>query len=117
GVAVIYAALLSAFVFRNLDLVGLWDGLKESARTTATLFLLIAAATVVSYVLTIGGIANYVRGLGLVFQGQPELFMLVVMAVLLVVGCFLDPGAAIVLFVPLLMPVARAMGIDDLQFS
>jgi len=34
-----------------------------------------------------------------------------------VVGCFLDPGAAIVLFVPLLMPVARAMGIDDLQFS
>jgi TRAP-type C4-dicarboxylate transport system permease large subunit len=39
------------------------------------------------------------------------------MAALLVVGCFLDPGAAIVLFVPLLMPVARAMGIDELQFS
>ena len=54
---------------------------------------------------------------GVIFEGQPIPFMLVVMAVLLVVGCFLDPGAAIVLFVPLLMPVARAMGIDDLQFS
>jgi tripartite ATP-independent transporter DctM subunit len=117
GVAVVYAGLLSWLVFRHLDLAGLWQALKESARTTATLFLLIAAATVVSYVLTIGGIASYVQGLGLFFEGQPVLFMLVVMAALLVVGCFLDPGAAIVLFVPLLMPVARAMGIDELQFS
>jgi len=117
GVAVVYAGLLSWLVFRHLDLAGLWQALKESARTTATLFLLIAAATVVSYVLTIGGIATYVQGLGLFFEGQPVLFMLVVMAALLVVGCFLDPGAAIVLFVPLLMPVARAMGIDELQFS
>jgi TRAP-type transport system large permease protein len=117
GVAVIYAALLSWLVFRHLDLAALWQALKDSARTTATLFLLIAAATVVSYVLTIGGIASYVQGLGLFFEGQPVLFMLTVMAALLVVGCFLDPGAAIVLFVPLLMPVARAMGIDELQFS
>jgi TRAP-type transport system large permease protein len=117
GVAVIYAALLSWLVFRHLDLAALWQALKDSARTTATLFLLIAAATVVSYVLTIGGIASYVQGLGLFFEGQPALFMLTVMAALLVVGCFLDPGAAIVLFVPLLMPVARAMGIDELQFS
>jgi TRAP-type transport system large permease protein len=117
GVAVVYAAFLSWLVFRHLDLAALWEALKESARTTATLFLLIAAATVVSYVLTIGGIANYVQGLGLFFEGQPVLFMLIVMAALLVVGCFLDPGAAIVLFVPLLMPVARAMGIDELQFS
>jgi len=117
GVAVVYAALLSWLVFRHLDAAGLWQALKDSARTTATLFLLIAAATVVSYVLTIGGIASYVQGLGLFFEGQPVLFMLAVMAVLLVVGCFLDPGAAIVLFVPLLMPVARAMGIDELQFS
>jgi TRAP-type transport system large permease protein len=117
GVAVIYAALISWLVFRSLDAPGLWQALQDSARTTATLFLLIAAATVASYVLTIGGIANYTRGLGLFFEGQPELFMLTVMAMLLVVGCFLDPGAAIVLFVPLLMPVARAMGIPDLQFS
>jgi TRAP-type transport system large permease protein len=117
GVAVVYAAFLSWLVFRHLDLAGLWQALKDSARTTATLFLLIAAATVVSYVLTIGGIATYVQGLGLFFEGQPVLFMLTVMAALLVVGCFLDPGAAIVLFVPLLMPVARAMGIDELQFS
>jgi tripartite ATP-independent transporter DctM subunit len=117
GIAVIYALFLGWFVFRHLDAVELWRSLQESARTTATLFLLIAAATVVSYVLTIGGIAAYTQGLGVVFEGQPVAFMLVVMALLLVVGCFLDAGAAIVLFAPLLMPVARTMGIDDLQFS
>jgi TRAP-type transport system large permease protein len=117
GIAVVYALFLGWFVFRHLDAAGLWGSLQESARTTAALFLLIAAATVVSYVLTIAGIAGYTQGLGLMFEGQPVAFMLVVMALLLVVGCFLDPGAAIVLFVPLLMPVARTMGIDDLQFS
>jgi TRAP-type C4-dicarboxylate transport system permease large subunit len=43
--------------------------------------------------------------------------MLATMLLLLAVGCFLEPGAAIVLFVPLLLPVARTMGIDLLQFS
>jgi TRAP-type transport system large permease protein len=117
GIAVVYALFLGWFVFRHLNAAELWRSLQESARTTATLFLLIAAATVVSYVLTIGGIASYTQGLGLMFEGQPVAFMLVVMALLLVVGCFLDAGAAIVLFAPLLMPVARSMGIDDLQFS
>ena len=117
GVAIFVALALGIFAFGDLDLGGIWQALRDSARTTATLFLLIAAATVASYVLTIGGIANYARGLGMALENQPILFMLAVMGVLLVVGCFLDPGAAIVLFVPLLMPVSRAMGIDDLQFS
>ena len=43
--------------------------------------------------------------------------MFITMIILLIVGCFLDPGAAIVLFAPLLLPVARTMGIDLLQFS
>ena len=88
-----------------------------SARTTSSLFLIIAAATVVSYVLALSGINQFVGSLTAVFGGDPILFMLAVMGALLVVGCFLEPGAAIVLFVPLLFPVARQMGIDPLQFS
>lgn len=117
GVAAVYAMFLGFFVFRNLDLRGLWSALTVSARTTSSLFLIIAAATVVSYVLALAGIARFTGGLGEAFEGQPHLFMLAVMAALLVVGCFLEPGAAIVLIVPLVFPVARGMGIDPLQFS
>jgi tripartite ATP-independent transporter DctM subunit len=117
GVAVIYAMLLGFMVFRHLDLGGLWSALVISARTTSSLFLIIAAATVVSYVLALSGVNQLMAGFAEVFAGEPTRFMLAVMALLLVVGCFLEPGAAIVVLVPLLFPVARTMGIDPLQFA
>jgi len=117
GVAAVYAMLLGFLVFRNLNMKELWAALVVSARTTSSLFLIIAAATVVSYVLALSGINQFTSGLADIFAGDPTLFMLAVMAGLLLVGCFLEPGAAIVLFVPMLFPVAVRMGIDPLQFA
>lgn len=117
GVAAIYAMLLGFLVFRHLTFKELWSALMVSARTTSSLFLIIAAATVVSYVLALSGMNQFAGDLARVFSDQPILFMLAVMGGLLLVGCFLEPGAAIVLFVPLVFPIARTMGIDLLQFS
>ncbi|WP_428674576.1 TRAP transporter large permease [Roseibium sp.] len=117
GVAVLYALLISVFVFRSIDLASFWDALKRSARITASIYLIIAAATVMSYVLTVGGIASWVNAFAQVFQGDPTLFLLALMAILLVVGTFLEPGAAIVLLVPMLMPVTSGMAIDPLQLA
>ncbi|RYH07553.1 TRAP transporter large permease [Tropicimonas sp. IMCC6043] len=117
GVAVLYALLVSAFVFRTIDLREFWDALKRAARMTATIYLIIAAATIVSYVLTIGGIGMAVQQFASQFAGSPVLFLIVLAAVLLVVGTFLEPGAAIVLIVPVLMPVTNGMGIDPMQLG
>lgn len=117
GIAVVYALIVSWFVFKSLNLVELWDSLKRSARITATIYLIIAAATVVSYVLTIGGIAIWVQDFAALFAGSSTLFMVALAGILLLVGTFLEPGAAIVLFVPMLMPVSLAMGIDPMQFA
>ncbi|MCX2721159.1 TRAP transporter large permease [Roseibium salinum] len=117
GVAVLYALLISVFVFRSIDLASFWSALKRSARITATIYLIIAAATVMSYVLTVGGIATWVNAFAQFFQGNPTLFLLALMAILLVVGTFLEPGAAIVLLVPMLMPVTAGMAIDPLQLA
>lgn len=117
GVAAAYAMLLGFLVFRNLNLGEMWQALVISARTTSSLFLIIAAATVVSYVLALSGINQFAGSLTVVFKGAPILFMLAAMGALLVVGCFLEPGAAIVLLVPMLFPVALKLGIDPLQFA
>jgi len=117
GIAALYAIFLGFVAFRNLNMRELWQAFVISARTTSSLFLIIAAATVVSYVLALSGMGKFVGNLAEVFGGDPILFMLAVMGALLVVGCFLEPGAAIVLFVPLLFPVSRSMGIDPMQFS
>lgn len=117
GIAVVYAMFLGRFVFKSLDRRELWSSLVISARTTATLFLLVAAATVLSYVLALTGATSTIRHLSAMFVGHPTAFMFAIMALLLIAGCFLDPGAAIVLLMPLLMPMARTVGIPDLQFA
>jgi TRAP-type transport system large permease protein len=117
GVAVVYALFISWFVFKTIDGPSLWAALKRGARMTATVYLIIAAATIVSYALTIGGIAMWIQEFASLFAGNPVLFLLALMAILLVVGTFLEPGAAIVLIVPLLMPVTMAMNIDPMQFA
>ena len=117
GVACVYSMLLGWLIFRHLNLRELWSALTSSARTSATLFLVVGAAMVASHFLALSGIAEFTRGLGTIFAGHPTLFMLAVMVFLLIVGCFLDPGAAVILFVPLLLPSARAMHLDILQFS
>lgn len=117
GVVVLYALAVSWLVFGTMDWPSLWDSLKRAARITATIYLIIAAATVVSYVLTIGGIGMMVQSFAAQFAGNPTLFLMALAAVLLLVGTFLEPGAAIVLIVPMLMPVTASMGIDPMQLG
>lgn len=117
GVAAIYAAFVSAFIFRTVGWRQLWDAVAATARTTATLYLIIAAASIVSYVLTLGGIGEMVRAVAFAFTGHPTAFLCCAVALMLLIGMFLEPGACIVLFMPLLFPPAVALGVDPVQFS
>lgn len=117
GIAVAYAIFLSTVVFRKLDLAGLWRAFMRAARISASIYLLVATATVLSYALNILGIGIWVREMASLFTDQPVLFLLAVAVLMLVLGTFLDIGAAILIFVPLLMPAVRELGIDPLQAS
>jgi TRAP-type transport system large permease protein len=117
GIAVIYAIVLGFLVFRHLTPKGLWQSLVLTGRTTATLFIVISCVSIASYVLTLGGIGQITGRIVEVFDGQPILFMCVVALALLIVGAVIDPGVQVLLFVPILMPIAREMGIDEMQFS
>lgn len=117
GIAVVYAIVLGFFVFRHLSLRGLWESLMVTGRMSAVLFLVVSFVAIASYVMIIGGVSQWTADVLKVFDGHPILFMIVVALALLVLGSFLDPGPQVLLFVPVLMPMSRAMGIDDLQFS
>ncbi|SCY62604.1 TRAP transporter large permease [Paracoccus tibetensis] len=115
GIAVVYAIFLSVVVFRAMTLHGLWLAFLRAARTSASIYLLVAAATILSYALNLLGIASWVAGTASIFQDSPILFLFAVALLMLVLGTFLDIGAAILIFAPLLMPVVRELGIDPLQ--
>ncbi|MBV9521995.1 MAG: TRAP transporter large permease [Alphaproteobacteria bacterium] len=117
GMAVLYTLLIGRFVFRKLRLADIWQALIVTARISASIYLILAAAEVLSYVMAVGGINEIVRHIGASFSGSPALFLLAIALFLIVVGTFLEPGPAIVIFVPLLIPVVKTMGIDPLQFA
>jgi tripartite ATP-independent transporter DctM subunit len=117
GVAVLYAIFLGMVVFRNLAFRDLMEAMRSSARLTAGLFLMIATIEIANYVMILAGIGEWTAGLTQVFQGQPKLFLLACVVAFLIIGLALDAGPALLLLAPVLLPVSRSMGIDDIHFS
>ncbi len=117
GIAVVYAAFLGTFVFRSLTFSGFMQAARNSARLTAGLFLLIAAVEVVNYVLILAGVGEATGAIVAVFKDYPNTFLLVCVVAFLVIGLALDAGPALLLLAPVLLPITRSMGIDDIHFS
>jgi tripartite ATP-independent transporter DctM subunit len=117
GIAVVYAIILATLVFRHLSFWDLLKSFRGAARLTAALFLLIATVEIVNYVLILGGIEDWARDLVSIFKNYPQLFLLACVLAFLIIGLALDAGPALLLLAPVLLPVSRKMGIDDIHFS
>lgn len=115
GIAVAAAIFLGLVVIREMTLAQLWLAFVAAARVSASIYLLVAAAAILSYALNLLGITSWVTAVIPWFSGQPWLFLLALMLLMLALGTFLDIGAAIVIFVPLVMPAVIQLGIDPVQ--
>lgn len=117
AVAALHALLLAGVVYRALDWRTLYTVLLESTRASAVITIIIAGAFLMSYAFTSEGVpqalAQWVDAMDLT-QLQ---FLLMVNAVFLVLGCFLDVSVMLLVFVPMLLPAARLLGIDLVHFG
>jgi len=117
AVACVYAALVTAVVYRDIG----WREIVASAGTTvlftAQILVIVACASVFAWLLTVNQVpvamADWVREVGV----SPWTLLLAVNILLLAVGCFLDPLSAILLLSPLLVPLVKAAGIDGIHFG
>ena len=117
GIAVAYALILGVFVLRTLTMADIWDLLKVSGAITASIYMILATSEVLSYAFTLAGLNEWLAALGGVFAGQPVLFLIAITFAFLLIGTFLEPGPALILFVPILLPVVKSLGIDPIQFA
>lgn len=117
AVACVHALLLAGVVYRALDWQGTVAVFVESLRGTTVVMLIIASAYLMNYAFAAEGLpqalAAWVGSLGL---GRTE-FLLLVNLVFLVLGCFLDVSVMLLVFVPILVPAAQALGIDLVHFG
>jgi tripartite ATP-independent transporter DctM subunit len=117
AVGAIWAFILSAVVFRALDLRGLWAVLRISMSNATLVMLLIAGAFLINYAVTAERLDRALADLILSRDMAPWLFLLMVNLLFLALGCLIDTGTLILVFVPLLMPTVGALGIDPVHFG
>lgn len=117
GVAAAYALLIAAFYYRSLSLRDVYESLQQSARTSISIGILIAGATVFNFVITSENIpaslSTLMRGLDL----SPVGFLLLANLLLLVLGAFLEGSTIILVILPVLLPTAVALGVDPVHFG
>lgn len=116
AVAVAYAALIG-LIYRELRATQLPQILFDTARDTTLVMVIVGAASLVGYVLTIEQIPASIASWFSEIVESPLVLLLLINLLLLFVGCFLDGGSAIIIFTPVLLPVAKAFGIDPLFFG
>lgn len=117
GAVAAIISLVLGFVYREIQVRDLGSILLGVATNTATITSLIAAASVLSWVLAFQGVPDlvvaYMQGL----TQSPFVFLLLVMAMLMVLGMFLESISVLIVVVPLLMPVVNTLGIDPIHFG
>ena len=115
--AVVYSLFLGFFVHRELKLGDLPGIALKSAETTGIVLFLIAVSTGMAWMLAFSGVPGTVADGLLTISDNPLLLLLLINVLLLVVGAFLDITPAILIFTPILLPVATAMGISPVHFG
>ena len=116
AVAIIYAAFLG-LLYKEMHIKDMIQGLKETACTTTSIMLIVSAASVFSWILTKEQIPQALTAWMLANIHSKFVFLIVVNIFLLIVGMFIEGNASMIILVPLLAPIAKAYGINEIQFA
>lgn len=117
AVACIYAAVLGIFVFKSLSLKDIRPLLYDTLRTSATSLLALATANALGQLLSYYNVSVAVQAMFVNYFPYKWQFLLAVIGFYLFLGTFMDAIPAMILFVPVLMPVAQAFGISAVQLG
>ncbi|PKO78113.1 MAG: L-dehydroascorbate transporter large permease subunit [Betaproteobacteria bacterium HGW-Betaproteobacteria-15] len=116
-VAAFYALVVSLFIHREMKISALHGVLVRAAKTTAVVMFLCAGAQVASYMITLADLPGVLGGwLGPLVE-NPRLLMAVMMIVLVIIGTALDLTPTILIFAPVMLPIAVKAGIDPVYFG
>ena len=117
AMAVLYALIVGVVFHRELSLAKIWIALRTTARSTAVIMLVLGGAQVVSWLLAYEHIPQQIVAGMLSVSDNPLLFLLMVNVLLILVGTFMENAPSMVILVPVLYPIATAMGIDPIHFG
>ena len=117
AVAAVYAYAISILLYRSITLRQTYVAILQSARSTASIGMLIAGALVFNYVITVENIPQALSGALSQYNLSQGMFLLAVNIILLILGCLMEGSTILLVIVPILIPTAKALGIDLVHFG
>jgi C4-dicarboxylate transporter DctM subunit len=117
GIACVYALIVVGFVYREIGATEIWHSACRSMYLTAQVLVIVAAAGVFAWLLTTNGVPQSLVTFVTDLQVPPWAVLLAINLLLLAVGMALDTTSSILVLTPLLVPVARAIGVDPVHFG
>lgn len=117
AVAAVWAFIVSVFIYKDINMSQMFNVSLESAKTTAMIMFIIANAMLFAHFLTIENIPQGITEALIEANVDKYMFLIMVNVLLIVAGSFMEPSAIIMIMVPLLLPVAMALGIDPIHFG
>jgi len=116
-VAAMYALVVALLIHRELKIVEVGPVLVRAAKTTAVVMFLCAGAQVASYMITLADLPNVLTGMLGTMIDNPRLLMAAMMLALVLIGTALDLTPTILIFAPVMLPIAVKAGIDPVYFG
>ncbi|WP_434361301.1 TRAP transporter large permease [Parasalinivibrio latis] len=117
AVAAAYALFLAAAVYRSISFSELYNALKESALSSASVGLVIGSALIFNYIIATENVPTQIAGFIEAMDLSPLAFLLIVNLIYLALGFLLDATTVILVVVPLFIPACRELGIDLVHFG
>jgi len=116
-IACLYGLICGFFIYRTLKLKDLVTIFKRAASTSAMLMMLMGISSIYSYIFARENIAAAIENFMLSVTTNPTLMVLLIIAIMLVIGCFMETLAATAVILPIVYPIVIAMGVDPLMFG
>ncbi|ONK23986.1 C4-dicarboxylate ABC transporter permease [Bacillus sp. VT-16-64] len=116
-VAVVYSLIICTFFYREINLKNFLEIFLQSARTSGSILIFVSAASFFGQVLSIERIPQFLADTISGWTTNPLIILLLINIFLLIVGMFMETIAAVLIFVPLLLPIVLALGIDPIHFG
>lgn len=116
AVASVYALFISIFVYREITLKAIYQALLATAKTTAVIMLMVASAQVSAWLMTVADLPLMVAEVLKPLASSPTLLMALILVLLMAMGMVLDLIPIVLIMVPVLMPIIREAGINEIYF-
>jgi TRAP-type transport system large permease protein len=117
GVSVIFALVIGFAIYRNINLKDLWNSLCDMTLVTAVVFIILSTAAIFSWLLASEQVPQILTNFVLSLTTNKYIVLLIINVILLIVGCFMDQTAALIILAPVLAPLAYQVGVHPLHFG